>query len=105
MEACSSCQFEQHVRAITGLPLGDTTLLQPAVMLNILGEPDSAGLPIIHGFEEALKVPGLSPHLYGKIESRPFRKMGHFTVTAATLEDALEKAEYVRARLKIGGAK
>ena len=103
MEACSSCQYEQHVRAITGLPLGDTMLLQPAVMLNLLGQPGSTGSPVVHGYEEALKVPGLSLHLYGKIETRPFRKMGHFTVTAATLEDALKKAEYVRGILKIHG--
>jgi len=103
MEACVTCQYEQHVRAITGLPLGDTTLLRPAVMLNLLGEPGSKGSPVIHGYEDALKVPGLSVHLYGKVETRPFRKMGHFTVTAATLEDALEKAEYVRGILKIRG--
>jgi len=104
-EACVTCQFEQHVRAITGLPLGDTTLLRPAVMLNLLGEPGSAGTPLVHGYEEALKIPGLSPHLYGKVEVRPFRKMGHFTVTAATLDEALKNAEYVRGILKIGGTK
>jgi len=103
MEACRTCQFEQHVRAITGLPLGDTTLLQPAVMLNLLGQPGSAGTPFVQGYEEALKIPGLSLHLYGKVDVRPFRKMGHFTVTAATLEEALEKAEYARGLLKIGG--
>lgn len=104
MEACVTCQFEQHVRALAGLPLGDTTLLRPAVMLNLLGQPGSAGSPLVQGYEEAVNVPGLSPHLYGKIDCRPFRKMGHFTVTAATLEDALEKAEYARTVLKIGGA-
>ena len=103
MEACVTCQFEQHVRALAGLPLGDTTLLRPAVMLNLLGGPGSAGPVVIHGFEEALKVPGLSVHLYGKTACRPFRKMGHFTITAATLEEALEKAEYVRGILKITG--
>jgi len=110
MEACSTCQFEQHVRALTGLPLGDTALQRPAVMLNLLGQPTgltgqpgSAGAVVIQGYEEAMKVPGLSLHLYGKTASRPFRKMGHFTVTAATLEDAIEKAEYIRGLLKIGG--
>ena len=103
MEACLTCQFEQHVRAVAGLPMGDTKLLRPAVMLNLLGQPGSSGPVLIQGYEEALKVPGLSPHLYGKIETRAFRKMGHFTVTAATLEDALEKAEYVRGILKIHG--
>ena len=106
MEACVTCQFEQHVRAITGLPLGDSALTRPAVMLNLLGEPDSAGAGVvIHGFEDAMKVPGLSLHMYGKTESRPFRKMGHFTVTADTLEDALQKAQYIRSILKVGSAK
>jgi 5-(carboxyamino)imidazole ribonucleotide synthase len=104
MEACVTCQYEQHVRAITGLPLGDTTLLRPAVMLNLLGQPGSRGAVRIHGYEQAVKIPGVSVHLYGKVESRPFRKMGHFTVTAATLDDAIEKAEFVREILKIGGA-
>jgi len=109
MEACVTCQFEQHVRAIAGLPLGNTTLLQPAVMLNLLGLPagpgkSGLGPAIIQGYDEAMKVPGLSLHLYGKTETRPFRKMGHFTVTAATLNEALEKAEYVRGILKIGSS-
>ena len=102
MEACVTCQFEQHVRAIAGLPLGDTTLIRPAVMLNLLGESGSQGDVVIHGFEKAMNVPGLSLHMYGKIESRPFRKMGHFTVTADKLEDALQKAEYIRSILKVG---
>jgi len=103
MEACPTCQFEQHVRALAGLPFGDVSLLRPAVMLNLLGEPGSAGFPLIKGYEEAMKIPGLSLHLYGKTEVRPFRKMGHFTVTASTLEEALEKAEYARTILKIHG--
>jgi 5-(carboxyamino)imidazole ribonucleotide synthase len=104
MEACVTCQFEQHVRAIAGLPLGDTSLLRPAVMMNILGQPGSAGKTVIHGYEEALKIPGLSLHLYGKTESRPFRKMGHFTVTAGTLAEALKRAETAREIIKISGA-
>ena len=103
MEACVTCQYEQHIRAITGLPLGDTTLLRPAVMLNLLGQPGSAGSPVIHGYGEALKIDGLSPHLYGKAECRPFRKMGHFTVTAPSVQEAIEKAERARGILKIHG--
>ncbi|MDR1626827.1 MAG: 5-(carboxyamino)imidazole ribonucleotide synthase [Spirochaetia bacterium] len=103
MEACVTCQFEQHVRAVAGLPLGDAALLRPAVMLNLLGQPGGAGQPAIEGLHEALSVPGLSLHLYGKTQARPFRKMGHFTITAATLEEALEKAQYARSVLKITG--
>jgi len=103
MEACVTCQFEQHIRAITGLPLGDTTLLRPAVMVNILGMQGSEGRVLVHGYEEALKIPGMSIHLYGKNESRPFRKMGHFTVTAPSLEEAVCNAEKGRSLLRIGG--
>ncbi|MCL2765492.1 MAG: 5-(carboxyamino)imidazole ribonucleotide synthase [Treponema sp.] len=103
MEACVTCQFEQHIRSIAGLPLGDTSLIRPAVMLNILGQKQSRGKMLIEGFEKALNVPGLSLHLYGKIESRPYRKMGHFTVTSGTLNEAIEKSEYIRNLLKIGG--
>jgi 5-(carboxyamino)imidazole ribonucleotide synthase len=103
MEACVTCQFEQHVRAIAGLPLGDTTLLRPAVMVNLLGQEGSGGSVKVSGFEEALKVAGFSPHMYGKADCRPMRKMGHFTVTAETLKDALEKSEYVRSVIKISG--
>ena len=104
MEACVTCQYEQHLRAVAGIPFGDTALLRPAVMLNLLGQPGSKGSPVIHGFEEALAIPGLSPHLYGKADCRPFRKMGHFTVTAPTVEEAIAKAEQARGILKIGGA-
>jgi 5-(carboxyamino)imidazole ribonucleotide synthase len=101
MEACVTCQFEQHIRAVAGLPLGDASLLRPAVMLNLLGH--GAGQPVIEGLQEALSIPGLSLHLYGKTETRPFRKMGHITVTAPTVDDALAKADYVRSILKIKG--
>ncbi|MDR1625397.1 MAG: 5-(carboxyamino)imidazole ribonucleotide synthase [Spirochaetia bacterium] len=104
MEACVTCQFEQHLRAVAGLPLGETRLLRPAVMMNLLGRPDSAGSPRFHGYAQALRIPGLSLHLYGKTEARPFRKMGHFTLTADTLEEALENAERARAVLKAGGS-
>ncbi|MCL2809786.1 MAG: 5-(carboxyamino)imidazole ribonucleotide synthase [Treponema sp.] len=103
MEACVTCQFEQHVRAVTGLPLGDTKLLRPAVMLNLLGQAGSNGKMVLHGYEEAMKIPGLSIHLYGKNDVKPFRKMGHFTVTADTIEEAVKKAEHIRSILKISG--
>jgi len=104
MEACITCQFEQHLRAITGLPLGAIDLLRPAVMVNLLGEPGYRGKPYIEGLTEALSIPGVSLHLYGKKEVRPFRKMGHCTVLGATLEEARRKAERIRGILKIKSA-
>ena len=101
IEACASSQFEQHLRAITGLPLASTKLLQPAVMLNILGEPDCSGAPRIEGLREALAIPGLSFHWYGKAETRPLRKMGHVTILGEDIEEALQKARRVKEVLKV----
>jgi 5-(carboxyamino)imidazole ribonucleotide synthase len=72
-------------------------------MLNLLGEPGSAGTPRIDGVSESLSLPGVSLHLYGKKEVRPYRKMGHVTVLGNTVEEALHKAEFVRKVLKIRG--
>ncbi|MCC5874112.1 MAG: 5-(carboxyamino)imidazole ribonucleotide synthase [Gammaproteobacteria bacterium] len=104
IEACRTSQFEQHLRAILGLPLGDVTQHSPAVMLNLLGEADADGDVVIDGLDEALALPGVAVHLYGKQTVRPYRKMGHVTITAAELDIALGIAGQVRAALKIGGS-
>ncbi len=83
------------------MSLGATDLLRPAVMVNLLGEPGYRGKPYIEGLAEALCIPGVSLHLYGKEEVRPFRKMGHCTVLGTTLEEARRKAERIRGILKI----
>ena len=101
IEACATSQFEQHVRAITGLPLGSPRLLQPAVMLNILGEASFSGPPAVEGWQEALAVPGLSFHWYGKAETRPQRKMGHVTILNENVEEALRQARRVKEVLKV----
>ncbi len=101
IEACVTSQFEQHLRAITDLPLGSTAQLQPAVMINLLGEPGQAGPPAVENLAKALAVPGLSFHLYGKAETRPFRKMGHLTILHPNIETALTHADAVQSYLKI----
>jgi len=101
IEACVTSQFEQHIRAITGLPFGSTELFTPAVMVNILGEEGYEGEPVLKGVEEALSIPGLSLHFYGKTTTKPFRKMGHMTVVDKDIEKAIEKAEKARGFLKI----
>lgn len=101
IEACVTCQFEQHLRAIAGLPLGSTQLLTPAVMWNLLGEQGYQGTPVIEGLAEALAIEGLSFHLYGKHKTQPFRKMGHITITDTTTEAALAKLQQVKHILKI----
>lgn len=102
IEACITDQFEQHLRAITGLPLGATEQLMPAAMINLLGAPGESGPPVIRGLRAALAIPGVSVHFYGKASTRPFRKMGHVTVLDADIESARRKAEQVRALLEIG---
>jgi len=99
IDACRTSQFEQQVRVLCGLPLGDPSQHTPAVMVNLLGdiwrdgrEPDWAAV---------LEHPGAHLHLYGKRETRPGRKMGHVTVCEPTVERALEVAMAVRARLGI----
>lgn len=100
MEANRTSQFEQHIRAVTGLPLGDTSMVVPAaVMVNILGDRD--GPTIVEGLGDALLIPGVSVHLYGKSPTKVDRKMGHITATGATLEEARERARRARHHLNI----
>lgn len=101
IKACISSQFEQMLRAIFDLPLGDPTLLCPAVMLNLLGEKGYDGIAKYEGLDEFLAIPGADIHLYGKLLTRPGRKMGHATILGRDLEDALEKAKFARRKLKI----
>ncbi|MFP4016907.1 MAG: 5-(carboxyamino)imidazole ribonucleotide synthase [Halanaerobiales bacterium] len=102
IEGCVTSQFEQHIRAISGLPLGDTTLVRPSVMRNILGT-GSEGISRVSGIEQTLQIKGVKAHIYDKKESRPGRKMGHITVIADTLEEAAERALQASEYLKISG--
>jgi 5-(carboxyamino)imidazole ribonucleotide synthase len=86
-DACVTSQFEQQLRAVCGLPLGDTRLLSPVLMRNLLGDVWAHGTPDWPGL---LELPGLRLHLYGKSEPRVGRKMGHYCVLAETLDQARE---------------
>lgn len=101
IEACITSQYEQHLRAILDMPLGDTRLLRPAVMVNLLGAPHHSGKAIYQGLEKILAESGVYPHIYGKTETRPYRKMGHITITSDSLEDARKKAAFVRNTIKV----
>jgi len=92
-DACLTSQFEQQLRAVCGLPLGATDLLRPAAMANLLGDIWEPGEP---NWAMACAVPNVKLHLYGKLEPRPGRKMGHLTALAATPEEA--RAAALRAR-------
>lgn len=103
IDACRTSQFEQHVRAVMGLPLGDTTQRRPAAMINLLGESGFEGPPVLEGETEALAVDDVHIHLYGKAHCRAHRKMGHVTVLDDTLAGAVAKARKVRKVLRIRG--
>ena len=103
IESCVTSQYEQHLRGILGLSLGSTKVNKPAVMINLLGAPGYEGKPIVQGLEKILNTEGAHLHLYGKKQTRPFRKMGHITVTADTTEEALEKAMVLKKEVKIIG--
>lgn len=101
IEANITSQYEQHLRAILNLPLGDTTLIQPSAMVNLLGEPEHTGLAKYAGLEEVLKLPGVHVHLYGKRFTKPFRKMGHVTIMDADVERLKKKVSFVKQTLKV----
>lgn len=100
IEACVTSQFEQHIRAISDLPLGNTQMLtKAAVMKNILGTKTGEGFP--KGIERALKIPGVSFHMYNKKEARTDRKLGHITVVGDSIEECLKKVNKARKELII----
>lgn len=101
IESCYTSQYEQHLRAISNLPLGSTHLHSPAVMVNLLGEPGHNGPARYEGFEACLTMEGVYIHLYGKAITKPFRKMGHVTIVGRTLAEAKEKARHVQQTLKV----
>ena len=100
IEGCVTSQFENHIRAVVGLPLGDTGLISPTVMINLLGEVGYNGNTVVEGLDKALALKGVSVHIYGKAQTKPKRKMGHITVTANSVSKAKEIAvkafEYIK---------
>lgn len=99
MDACLTSQFDQQVRAMCGLPLGDTRLLAPVAMVNILGDIWHDGTP--PPWNAVLNEPRAKLHLYGKREARPGRKMGHFTCIADSVQEATDLARDIQKKLLI----
>lgn len=102
IEACRTSQFEQHVRAVMGMPLGETTLLYAAVMVNLLGAPGKSGPYAWDGVGTVRAMPGIGFHDYGKKDAQPRRKLGHLTATGTTthLEELILRARQARDFLK-----
>ncbi|MCX7723199.1 MAG: 5-(carboxyamino)imidazole ribonucleotide synthase [Verrucomicrobiae bacterium] len=101
IEACECSQFENHVRAVLGWPLGSPAMRAPAaVMVNLLGHAEGIGTPF--GLTQALSVPGAHVHIYGKTRTSPGRKMGHVTALGRTLDEALALAQRAANCIRFG---
>jgi len=102
IDSAITSQYEQHLRAITDLPLGSgAQKVAAAVMLNLLGEPGHKGPVHYEGAAECLAIEGVNVHLYGKALTAPYRKMGHVTIIADSTELAIKKADFVKHHLKV----
>lgn len=101
IEGNVTSQFEQLWRAILDLPLGDTSITKAGVMINLLGDFGHEGTAIYQGLEDVLKFSGVYVHLYGKISTKPFRKMGHVTIVDDDIHKAVQKAKIVKQILKV----
>ena len=101
IEASYTNQFEQHLRAILNLPLGNTESKVAGIMVNLVGEEGHTGNVVYQNMEEILKIDGVTPHIYGKKETRPFRKMGHVTIVNKNIDDARKIAEKVKKTIRV----
>ena len=100
IESNMTSQFEQHLRAIMGWPLGDTSLIIPSAMINLLGSEGHSGPAICQGMEAALSITGCHIHLYGKKETRPYRKMGHVTIRESNINLLKAKINLIKSTIK-----
>ena len=101
IEASYTSQFEQHIRAILGLPMGSTKNKVSAVMVNLVGAEGHTGNVIYENIEKLMEMEGVTPHIYGKKETRPFRKMGHVTIVHSELENARAIAQQVKQSINV----
>lgn len=101
IEASITNQFEQHLRAILNLPLGNTDSKLPGIMVNLVGDENYTGEVIYENIEDILALNGVTPHIYGKKETRPFRKMGHVTIIHEEMNIARVIAEKVKNTIKV----
>ena len=101
IERTITSQFEQHLRAILNLPLGSTKLISPSVMINILGHPSHNGIASYTNIDACLDVEGVNIHIYGKKITKPYRKMGHVTITDDNIEKAKSKANFIKNQLTV----
>lgn len=101
IEASYTNQFEQHIRAILDLPLGNTDSKVAGIMVNLVGAEGHTGDVVYQNIEEILRLDGVTPHIYGKRQTRPFRKMGHVTIVNENLNEARKIAQQVKETIKV----
>jgi len=101
IEASYTSQFEQHVRSVLNLPLGNTASKVAGIMVNLVGSEGFSGDVVYENMEEILKMDGVTPHIYGKKQTRPFRKMGHVTIVNNDLTEARKIAEKVKNTIRV----
>jgi len=101
IEASYTNQFEQHIRAILDLPLGATENKVAGIMVNLVGAEGHTGNVVYENMETIMKLKGVTPHIYGKKQTRPFRKMGHVTIVHEDIAEARKIAEKVKKTIKV----
>jgi 5-(carboxyamino)imidazole ribonucleotide synthase len=101
IESSITSQYEQHLRAILNLPLGSTDVIIPSAMVNLLGAEGYSGQVHYENFNACLSKPGVHLHIYGKKQTKPYRKMGHVTVTHTSLDEAKKIALWVKQQLQV----
>jgi 5-(carboxyamino)imidazole ribonucleotide synthase len=101
IESAVTSQYQQHLRGILNLPLGSTQVTTPSVMINLLGAAEHTGPVVYKGLNPCLEQAGIHVHLYGKKITKPFRKMGHVTVTHADIEQAKQTAQWVKQTIRV----
>ncbi len=101
IEASYTSQFEQHLRAVLNLPLGNTDSKVAGIMVNLVGEEGFSGDVVYENIEEIMQIDGVTPHIYGKKQTRPFRKMGHVTIVNENLNEARKVAERVKKTIRV----
>ncbi len=101
IEACQTSQFQQHIRSIFNLKLGETTQNGSAVMLNLVGENNYSGDVLYENLDTVFNIKEANLHIYGKTETRPNRKMGHITIICNNFDEAYENAKLLKSKIKV----
>ncbi|CAL2103521.1 N5-carboxyaminoimidazole ribonucleotide synthase [Tenacibaculum sp. 190130A14a] len=101
IEASYTNQFEQHLRSILNLPLGNTESKVAGIMVNLVGAEGYTGNVVYENIEDILKIDGVTPHIYGKTITKPFRKMGHVTIVNTDINEARRIAQKVKETIKV----